>query len=190
VAIEMRYGDYVKEGWEVVSANMVPSLVAGACAMLVPVVNGLIFVNYLAAAKAFKREGKAIDIGGLFNFENTADKIIGPLVAGVVIVVGYNVFVIPGLIAAGFLFWLPPILADRPGAGWMQALKASITFAKANPVPSILVSLALSLVAGLGCLCCIGGFVTIPMAMAGTWLCYADHQAALQAAAATDGIQL
>jgi uncharacterized membrane protein len=193
MAAEMRYGDYIKGGLDIVKANIVPSVVL----MLLPIIPfvGLVMpifvVNYLAGVKAAKHQGKPIALGDLFNFENAVDKWVGLFIAGLCIGIGNMLFVIPGIIAAGFFYFVPMILADKPGTPFMNAIKGSISFAKANAVPCILVAFIMGLVGALGMVACgIGMLITMPISLAAGYLCYEDHKAGIEAAAAQGGVQL
>jgi uncharacterized membrane protein len=190
MAAEMKYGDYIGGGWNIVKANLVPSIVA-ALAMIIPFVGLIVMVNYMAAVKAAKHEGKPIEIGALFNFENAVDKILGPLVFGIIVMIASMCFVLPGIAAAGVFYFSIPILADKPGTPWMNAIKAGMAFGKANLVPCILVSLVLGIVAGLGQIACgVGMLITLPIGLAAHFLAYEDHKAAIEAAAAQGGVQI
>ncbi|MCO5165026.1 MAG: hypothetical protein M9894_01495 [Planctomycetes bacterium] len=189
MAAQMRYGDYIKGGLDVFKANLVPSIVAVVCTMI-PFVGLLVMVNYMAGVKAAKHDGKPIQIGDLFNFENAVDKIVGPFLVMVLVQIGASIFVIPGLIIGGLFVFVSPILADRPGTNFLDAMKASLHFAKGNLVPCILLQLVMGIVMMVGFMCCVGAFVTMPIALAGTFLAYEDHKSAVQAAAAEGGVQL
>ncbi|MCW8138883.1 MAG: hypothetical protein KIT58_08260 [Planctomycetota bacterium] len=189
MAAQMKYGDYIKGGLEIFKANLVPSVVAVLC-MMIPFVGLLVMINYMAGVKAAKHEGKPIAIGDLFNFENAVDKIVGPFLVMVLVQIGASIFFIPGLIVGGLFVFVSPIIADRPGTNFLDAMKGSLHFAKANLVPCILLQLVIGLVMFAGFMCCVGGFVTMPIALAASFLAYEDHKSAVQAAAAEGGVQL
>lgn len=193
MAVQMKYGDYVKGGLDIVKANLVPSIVLPLL-MFVPLVSlaGPIFiVNYMAAVKAAKHEGKPMEIGLFFNFENAVDKWVGLFLCGVLTQIGMMLFVIPGILIAGVTFFTAPILADKPGTPFMSAIKASVAFGKANIVPMILLAIVLGIVQMAGMIAlCVGIFITMPVAVAGAYLAYEDHKSAVEAAAATDGVKL
>jgi hypothetical protein len=193
MAVQMRYGDYIKGGLDIVKANIVPSIVL-VLLMGLPIISlgGPIWiVNYLAAVKRAKHEGKPIEIGDLFNFENAVDKWVGLFIVGVCVGIGNMLFVIPGIIAMGLFYFTAPILADKPGTPFMSAIKGALAFGKGNLVPSIILAFVMGLVSFLGVIACfLGVFITLPMSLAGGYLAYEDHKAAVEAAAAADGVQL
>jgi uncharacterized membrane protein len=193
MAVQMRYGDYIKGGFEIVKANLVPSIVF-ALLLGLPIVSlaGPIFmVNFLAAVKAAKHEGKPIQIGDLFNFENAVDKWVGPFIVAICIGIGNMCFVIPGILLAGILYFTAPILADKPGTPFLNAIKGAASFGKANMVPCVLLAFVLGLVAFLGVIGCgVGILITLPTSMAAGFLAYEDHRSAIEAAAADGGVQI
>lgn len=183
MAAQMKYGDYIKGGWEIVKANLGAAIVATLCIGMIPFVGLLVMVNFLAGVKAAKHEGKPIAIGDLFNFDNAVDKIVGPLVVGI----GFMFCFVPGAL----IYFAIPILADKPGTPFMDAVKAGLAFGKANIVPMILLVFIMFFVGGLGAIACyVGMFITQPIALAGLYLAYEDHKSAVQAAAAEGGVQL
>lgn len=183
MAVQMRHGDYIKDAVEIVKANLGPSIVAGLLIQSVPVLNGLVAINFMSMVKAARHEGKPMDMGQLFNFENAADKIVGPLV----LLLTAIACCVPPLIL-GFML---PIMADRPGTPWMNAFKGAIEFGKANLVPMLIHGLIMFLVADLGAIACLVGiYITTPIALAAMFLAYEDHKAAVEAAAAEGGVQL
>lgn len=185
MAVQMRFGDYVKDGFEIVKANLVPSVVF-TLLLFIPIVSlgGPIWiVNFMAAVKAAKHEGKPIQIGDLFNFENAVDKWVGPFIASL----GFMCCIIPGMILA----FTPCIIADKPGTPFMSAVKAALSFGKANIVPMILLMLVAMVVIMIGeILCVVPVLVAFPVAQAAIFLAYEDHKAAVEAAAAEGGVQI
>ncbi len=194
MAVQMRYGDYIKEGFEIVKANIVPSIVL-MLIPIIPIVGGFIqmiaIVNFMAAVKAAKHEGKPIQIGDLFNFENVADKLLGPLIVGILVGIGMGCLVIPGIVLLGIFYFVAPTIADRPGTPFVAAIKANLAFGKGNILPLLLLAIVNGLVVFAGVLACgLGVFITGPVAFAATYLAYEDHKSTLEAAAAEGGVQL
>lgn len=192
MAVQMRYGDYVKQAFDIVKANLVPSIVLVALPIipLVGLVMPIFLVNYLAAVKAAKNEGKSMELGDLFNFENAVDKWVGVFL--VILINGLaSMCVIGGIITGGLFLFVPAILADKPGTPFMSAIKASFYFGKANLVPLILLSIVAGIVYFVGILACgLGVFITMPVAAASIYIAYEDHRSALEAAAAEGGVAL
>lgn len=182
MAVELRYGDYIKGGWEIVKPNLVPSIVATLC-MCIPILNIQIIINYMRMVKDAKNGGKPIDIGGLFNFDNIVNNIIAMLIIGVA-----NGFCF--LIGPLFLF-APCILADKPGIGFMDAVKGSLGFGKGNYVPSLIFMIVCGILLVIcEILCFLPILVGLPIVLAAHVLAYEEHKAAVAAAAAEMGVTL
>lgn len=183
MAVEFKYGDYIKGGIEIFKANMVPCLVAGACIMFIPIFNIQVMVNYLKAVKENKQNGKPIDIGALFDMTNIVNNIIAMFIMGISAICCY----VPMMI----LYMTPGILADHPGVSFMDAIKGALAFGKQNIVPMILLTLVIGIFISLGFMCFyVGGFATLPIGLAAHWLAYDEHKATVTAAAAEAGITL
>lgn len=181
MAVEIKFVDHIKEGLNVFTSNLVPSLVA-LLLMCVPILQIFVIINYMGAVKAFKEGGKAIEIGDLLKFDNAVNHLIGAIVLGVVLSIGFTLCVIPGLVIAILTYFFLPILADKPETPWADALKASLAFGKQNAVPSFILMI----------LCGLTGmfFVTMPIGLAAHMLAYLAHKSDIAAAAAEGGITL
>lgn len=211
MAVEMKYGDYIKGAVDVVKANLVPAAVAGVLinlAMLIstagsvlaqvvmpvlgmlsllaiPVglVQGVFVINWMKAVKAAKHEGKPIAIGDLLNFENVVDKVL----TGILFGIGIMCCCVPGCLLA----FAPCLVADRPGTSFMNAVKASLAFGKQNIVPMILLTVICLVLGGIGSIAClVGMFITSPIGFGALYLAYEEHRSALEAAAAEGGVAL
>ena len=106
-----------------------------------------VLVNYMRAVKEAKNSGKAIEIGSLFDMSNIVNNIIAVFIAGI--------FMMCCFLPFGLVYFVMPILADHPGIGFMDAIKAALAFGKKNFVASLLLMLVLGLVGGLGSIACI-----------------------------------
>ena len=67
----------------------------------------LLGVNFFTCVKNFQESGKKMSIGDLFDFSRALDKIVGPIVIGVLIGIGYFLLIIPGLILT-FMWMFAP----------------------------------------------------------------------------------
>jgi uncharacterized membrane protein len=182
MAVEMKYGDYIKGGVDIFKANLVPSLVATLC-MCIPIVGMQVQINYLKAVKEAKNNGKPIEIGAMFDFSNVVNNIVALFILGL----SMYCCVVPFFM----LLMIPTILADHPGVGFMDAVKAALAFGKKNIVPMILFGLVLGIFISLGSIACgVGIFATLPIGLAAHWLAYEDHKATIHADAAEAGITL
>lgn len=182
MAVDMRYGDYIRESFEVVKANLGASVVMAVLAG-VPVLGWVALHNWLAMFKFARAEGKPMDIGGLFDFEHVVDKTLTMLLVSV----AASCCVVPGMLLA----FAPCIVADKPGTSFMSAIQAAFAFAKANAAAMIMLALVCGIVSSLGTfVCLVGGLLTLPVAAGALFLGYEDQRAAVEAAAAQDGVSL
>ncbi len=189
MAVEYKYGDYIKGGWELVKANLVPSIVmsaiilVGSNFLIGAILGPQLIVNYLKGIKEAKASGKPIEIGALFNFDNFVNNFVGLIIAGV--------FAMCCGLPFALVYFTAPILADHPGTGFMDAVKGALAFGKQNFVPNLILMIILGIVGNLGIVACVVGiFVTFPIVLAAQWLAYEEHKAAIHAAAAEAGITL
>lgn len=185
MAVELDYKSAIEEAFEVVKANLGPSLAVGVISIVPPLTLAapLVVVNYLIAVKRARKEGRQIEFGDLFNTENLADKWVGAFLAGF----AYALCFLPGAL----LMFTPSILADRPGTPFVRALKAAFAFGKANLAGCLMLSLVcvvLILVANIVCLLPV--LFAVPTAHAAIFITYEEHHAAIEAAAAEAGVQL
>ncbi len=185
MAVELDYKGAIEEAFDVVKANLGPSLAVGVICIVPPLslAAPLVVVNFLVAVKRARKEGRQIEFGDLFVTENVADKWVGTFVAGF----AYSLCFVPGAL----LMFAPCILADRPGTPFIQALKAAFAFGKANLAACLMLSavcLVLVLVAQIACLLPV--LFALPTAHAAVFITYEEHHAAIEAAAAEAGVQL
>jgi hypothetical protein len=189
MAAEMKFGDYIKGGWEIVKPNLVPSVVwalivgvgasIGIGGLLIP----QLLVNYLKQVKAAKEQGKPMDIGGFFDFANFVPNFIAIFVHGL--------FAMCCGLPIALVYFTPHLVVDHPGAQPMDVVKGALAFGKANFVPCLLLMIVLGIVGQIGMVACgVGALVTMPVSLAAGWLAYTDHKAAIHAAAAEGGITL
>ncbi|MCA8920272.1 MAG: hypothetical protein KDD82_00605 [Planctomycetes bacterium] len=214
MAVEIKFGDHVKEALEICKANLVPTLATPIVSALpiiliygvamgltmatesglimllaLPLIivaslfQGVVFINWMAAIKAAKHEGKAIEIGSLLDFSNIVSKMLTWLIMGIL----FNICIIPGVIVC----FAPCIVADKPGTSPIDAIKAALSFGKGNIVPLLILMIVLFLVYLVGAIACgIGALFTGPLAIATWYLAYDTHKASVEAAAAEGGVQL
>jgi len=129
-------------------------------ALLIP----LISVNLFACVKRFMDSGKKMDLGELFDFSKAVEKIAGPIVLGFIIVVGFVLLIIPGLIFSMWWTFSPCVQAHQPNFSFTDAMKESRNAAKGNWIKILLLLFLIGLLQILGALCLgVGLLVTIPV---------------------------
>ncbi|HZU96674.1 MAG TPA: hypothetical protein VFF73_08290 [Planctomycetota bacterium] len=202
MATEFKTIDNIKESVGFVKSNLVPCAVAGIC-MGIPIVGASVMVNYLRK----KKEG-SLQIGDLFNFEN----LVGNFLASLSFL-GFMCCFVPGAL----LSFTMPIMADKPGTEWLNAIKASLAFGKKNLVPMCIMILICGLVTAapmiaMAIITTIGGMIMSilgmilglvsllvllvvvmvgnPIVIGAIWNCYNGAKADVAAAAAEAGVTL
>src|SRR5436190_12330974 len=110
MAVEYKYGDYIRGGIEIFKANLVPSIVATLC-MCIPIVGMQVQINFFKAVKEAKANGKPIEIGAMFDFTNVVNNIIALFI--------WVLSVYCCLVPFYILLFIPCILADHPGVSFM-----------------------------------------------------------------------
>jgi hypothetical protein len=173
-------GDSLSEGFGFFKANAGANILFVIIAVAVgaiPIVGGflipLITINFMAGVKNYRNNGTPMDVGQLFDFSHAVDKIVGPLVVGILIMIGMLFLIVPGIILALGWAFLYCVLADRPGTSFTEAMKISAAVTKGNRLSIFLFAIVCSLLTfvsmiplGLGLL------VTIPMIQAAMYYAY------------------
>ena len=114
-------------------------------------------------------------LGDLFDFSNALDKIIGPIVVGVLIGIGYICLIVPGIILTFMWAFTPCIQGDRSDSSFIQAMKESRQLAKGNYIRIFLLVIILAILAFSGFLLLgIGALVTLPVAHVALYCAYAQ----------------
>jgi hypothetical protein len=172
-------GDSLSQGFAFFKANVGASILfviingvigaTGVGGLLIP----LIGINFMAGVKNYRDNGTPLDVGQFFDFSHAVDKIVGPLVVGILIMIGMLFLIVPGIILALMWAFLSCVLADRPGTSFSEAMKISAAVTKGNRLSIFLFGIVCGLLAfvsmiplGLGLL------VTIPMIQAAMYCAY------------------
>jgi len=135
----------------------------------------LLGVNFFGCAKRFQETGKQMEIGDLFDFTKAVDKILGPIILGFIVFIGFVFFIIPGLIFSIWWTFSPCVLADRPNLSFIDAMQKSRLAAKGNWINLCLLFIALGLLQVLGAICLgVGLLVTIPVGHVALYFAYAQ----------------
>ncbi|GED96984.1 hypothetical protein [Gordonia crocea] len=109
-------------------------------------------------------DGQQVSVGSFFQPRNVGNVIIATLLSGIIIGIGYALCVLPGLIAAIFLFFTVVAVVDRNISG-TAGLGASFNLVKENFGPAILTWLVVSIALAIGgAICAIGLLVAGPVA--------------------------
>ena len=172
-------GDSLSQGFAFFKANAGASILfviisgvigaTGVGALLIP----LIGINFMAGVKKYRNNATPFDVGQLFDFSHAVDKIVGPLVVGILIMIGMLFLIVPGIILALMWAFLYCVLADRPGTSFTEAMKISAAVTKGNRLSIFLFMIVCSLLAFVSALPLgLGLLVTIPMIQAAMYCAY------------------
>jgi len=173
-------GDSLSQGFDFFKANVgasilfvIISVVVGAIPFVGALLIPLISINFMSCVKNYRNNGTPLELGQLFDFSHAVDKIVGPLVVGILIMIGMLCLIVPGIILALMWAFLYCVLADRPGTSFTEAMKISAAVTKGNRLSIFLFMIVCSLLAfvsmiplGLGLL------VAIPMIQAAMYCAY------------------
>ena len=111
----------------------------------------LMGVNFYTCVKKFRDSGQKMSMGDLFDFSNALDKIIGPIVLGILIGIGYICLVIPGVILTFMWAFTPCVQGDRSELSFIQAMKESKKkLAKGNYLKIFILVITLAILAFSG----------------------------------------
>lgn len=176
-----KIGSVLKEAFAFFKANVIGSI---AWLILTSIISStgigfilapLFGVNFFACAKKFQETGQKMDLSELFDFSKSVEKILGSIVLGFIIGIGFVFFVIPGIIFSMWWTFSPCVLADNPNLPFTKAMKESRNIAKGNWIKLILLFITLGFLQVLGAICLgIGLLVTIPVGHVALYFAYAQ----------------
>lgn len=154
--------------WPIASFALSPT---GIGAFLIPLTG----VNLLACAKRYQMSGKKMELAELFDFSKALEKILGPIILGFLIGLGFLLLIVPGIIFSMWWTFAPCVQADRPELSFLDAMKESRIAAKGNWMNLIILFLVLGLLQILGTLCMgVGLLVTLPIAHLALYYAYSQ----------------
>jgi uncharacterized membrane protein len=164
-------GETLKLGWETFTKNAVPLIVG---TLLMALVGGLSFgiclgpmlVGYNKMCLRAAR-GEQVAVGDVFQgFQQFLPAFVLMLVAGIAIMLGFLLLIIPGFIVAFLFFWAPWIMAENPELGAIDCLKASVELSRRDIGASAIFILVNVIVNAAGGVVPFGSLVTGPIAAA------------------------
>ena len=176
---KFKIGQAIGEAFSFYKANTLMSIAWLVLAIImggIPIVNlivPLMGVNFYTCVRNFRATGQKMSFGELFDFSHAFDKIIGPIVVGILIAIGYVFFIIPGIVLTFMWAFTPCIQGDKPDASFFNAMKESRRLAKGNYIKIFLLIVILAIFAALGfILFGIGALVTVPVAHVALYCAY------------------
>ena len=109
-------------------------------------------------------DGQQVSIGSFFQPRNVGNVIIASVLVGIIVGIGSALCVLPGLIAALFLYFTTVAVVDRNSSA-TEGLSASFNLVKENFGSAILVWLLAVIVVAVGAILCgVGLLVAVPVA--------------------------
>ena len=133
----------------------------------------LMGVNFYTCVRNYRESGQKMSFGELFDFNNALDKIIGPIVVGILIGIGFICLIIPGIILTLMWAFTPCIQGDRAELSFIQAMKKAKGLAKGNYIKIFFLLVILAIFAFSGFLLLgVGAMVTLPVAHVALYCAY------------------
>lgn len=155
-----------------------PELGAGSTVFMIILAVALAVLGFYMAASVLSAnldvaDGKPVSFGTFFRARSFGAFLGTALLTALGVVIGFMLFVVPGIVFAFFAQYATYFAVDR-GLGPVDAIKASVQMVKNNLGPTFLVyliTLLVGFVAQLGSLLCgIGLLFTMPVGLALTGL--------------------
>ena len=109
-------------------------------------------------------QGESVAVADFFRVRGLGLPLVAYLLMSLTVAVGMVLLVIPGLLAAFFLMYVPYLACSRPEAGLAAAFRGSVAVARANPGASLLLLLFSLLLNVVGGLTVVGVLITTPLA--------------------------
>jgi uncharacterized membrane protein len=143
----------------------------GAASIAVLALGGLVLLVLIGAIQSAYlgalldiANGEQVAIGSFFKPRNVGSVVLGALIVGVLVAIGYVLCVLPGLAVAIFTIFTTILIVER-NLPPIDAIKASVDIVKANFVQVLLAWLIFGVITTVGSLLCgIGLIVALPVA--------------------------
>lgn len=129
------------------------------------IIQTLVYMGmYSVAIKAHDNIAGA-SFSDLWHPQNFLSYLVASILTGVIIVIGFVLLIIPGIIAILFLMFVPYLVIDK-GAGPIEAIKGSVSLTKGHLLSLFLFLLAIIAVNILGAIALLVGLlVSAPISM-------------------------
>ena len=174
-----KIGKAIGDAFSFYKANIVGSiawLILAGMISVIPLANlivPLMGVNFYTCVRNFRVSGQEMSIGELFDFSDALDKIIGPIVVGILIAIGFICLIIPGIILTFMWAFTPCVQGDRVELSFIQAMKESRRLAKGNYIKIFFFVIILGILAFSGFLLLgFGALITLPVAHVALYCAY------------------
>ncbi|SNS23454.1 Uncharacterized membrane protein [Rhodococcoides kyotonense] len=146
--------------------------VLGIIGAIISTVVGYLIQAALIRGALHEVDGNKPAIGSFFQFANVAAIILASFLVGILVLVGFVLLIIPGIILAFLTWWTLQFVIDR-NEDAITAIKSSFRAISSNAGPLVLLALALVGINILGFIAClIGLLVTIPITIIASTYAY------------------
>ncbi|AJE33964.1 hypothetical protein B842_10575 [Corynebacterium humireducens NBRC 106098 = DSM 45392] len=108
-------------------------------------------------------QGEPVDLSDFFRLRELGVPFVAYVLMGLVTFVGMLLLVIPGLVAAVLLMFVPYLAFSRPESGLNGIFRGSVDIVRANPGHSLLLVLFSLLLNAVGSLTVVGVLITAPL---------------------------
>lgn len=151
--------------WDVFKENFMTYIIATLVAMigsiLIVTIAPLFYGLVDMAVRGVK--GEPIDYKDVFRgFDHFVRSWVFAIVAAVLLLVGYMLLIIPGIILSILLLYAFPLLVIRGYSG-VDAIKESIEVGKNNFLDTAIISIILWIISAIGSYVVIGSLITTPI---------------------------
>lgn len=168
-------GDLFSQALELYKPNLVPLLVGTLLVGIIAAVGSAIVLPLLVMGPLSAGlvimvlqivAGKKPEVPMVFaGFKNFVPIFLVTLIVGLATGLSSIIPIIGPLAVGSLLQWAPMLVIDRK-MEFMDAIKASVDFVKADFVPNLVLFLVVGVVAGIGSVACgVGALLTMPLAL-------------------------
>ncbi|GAB3697634.1 hypothetical protein GCM10027595_11880 [Corynebacterium nasicanis] len=109
-------------------------------------------------------QGEHVRVRDFFRVDGLGIPFVAYLLMTVLTIAGLLLFIVPGIVVAVFLMYVPYLVFSRPEAGIVAVFRGSVDIVRNNPGATLLLVLFSLLLGAVGSLTVIGVFITTPLA--------------------------
>lgn len=151
--------------WDVFKRDFVTYIIATLVALigsiLIITAAPLFYGLYFMALKGIR--GEEIEIKDVFEgFNHFVRSWVLLIVAAILVMIGFMLLVIPGIIIGILLIYALPLLVIR-GYGGVDAIKESIEIGRANFVDTLILAIVIWVISAIGGYVVVGSLITLPI---------------------------
>ena len=161
VVVPLALGEYAAEE-EAVALS--PAVVAGMILVWIIVfVLSMIWTLNVYRNAVRQVQGETVRVGDFFSPRDLGIPFVAYVVMSLIALVGLFLLVIPGLVAAVLLMFVPYLAFSRPEGGLAGIFRGSVAIVRRDPGPAVLLILFSLVLNALGSLTIVGVLFTTPL---------------------------